>query len=96
MAAAMSGIDAIVFTGGVGENSAEIRGRAMEGLAFLGVTADPQANTCGSGDREIGSEAAPVRALVISAREDLEISRQVRELLLTADRDRDTRARDPR
>ena len=45
MAAAMDGLDAIVFTGGVGENSAEIRQRAMDGLGFLGIAADPAATT---------------------------------------------------
>jgi acetate kinase len=81
MSAAMGGVDAIVFTGGVGENSAEIRGRSMDGLAFLGVAVDPRLNASGSADREIGAPGAAVRTLVISAREDLEIARQVRELL---------------
>jgi acetate kinase len=81
MAATMDGIDAIVFTGGVGENSAEIRQRAIDGLRFLGVTADPASNASGTGDREIGAPAAKVRALVISAREDIEIARQVRATL---------------
>ena len=81
MASAMSGLDAIVFTGGVGENSAEIRQRAMDGLGFLGVAADPASNDSGTGDREIGAPAAEVRALVISAREDIEIARQVRATL---------------
>jgi len=78
MAAAMDGLDAIVFTGGVGENSAEIRQRAMNGLGFLGVAGDAAANADGTGDREIGPPGAPVRALVVSAREDIEIARQVR------------------
>jgi acetate kinase len=81
MAAATGGLDAIVFTGGVGENSAEIRQRAMDGLGFLGVTADPASNDAGTGDREIGAPAAAVRALVIAAREDIEIARQVRATL---------------
>jgi acetate kinase len=81
MAAALGGLDAVVFTGGVGENSAEIRSRAMDGLGFLGVRADAGRNTAGTGDREIGGPGAPVRSLVISAREDLEIARQVREVL---------------
>ncbi len=81
MAAAMAGLDAIVFTGGVGENSAEIRERAMDGLGFLGVAADPAANAAGTGDREIGAPAAATRALVIGAREDIEIARQVRAVL---------------
>lgn len=70
-----------MFTGGVGENSAEIRARAMDGLGFLGVHADAERNTAGTGDREIGVAGVPVRSLVISAREDLEIARQVREVL---------------
>jgi len=81
MAAAMDGLDALVFTGGVGENSAEIRSRAMAGLGFLGVHPDTGRNADGTADREIGAPAAPVRSLVIAAREDLEIARQVREVL---------------
>jgi acetate kinase len=81
MAAAMNGLDALVFTGGVGENSAEIRARAMGGLGFLGVSCDPDRNSAGSRDREIGTQAAPVRILVISAREDIQIAREVRAIL---------------
>jgi acetate kinase len=81
MAAAMGGLDALVFTGGVGENSAEVRSRAMAGLGFLGVREDAARNADGSEDREIGAHGAAVRALVIAAREDLEIARQVREVL---------------
>jgi acetate kinase len=80
MAAAMDGLDALVFTGGVGENSAEIRSRAMDGLGFLGVREDARRNAAGTGDREIGVSDAPVRSLVIAAREDIEIARQVREV----------------
>jgi hypothetical protein len=81
MAAAMDGLDALVFTGGVGENSAEIRSRAMHGLGFLGIREDAGSNAAGDGDREIGRPDAPVRSLVISAREDIEIARQVRATL---------------
>lgn len=81
MAATLGGLDVLVFTGGVGENSAEIRWRAMEGLRFLGVRPDASRNDAGKGDMEIGSPDAPVRSLVISAREDLEIARQVRSVL---------------
>ena len=81
MAAAIDGLDAIVFTGGVGENSAEIRQRAMDGLGFLGIAVDPASNDEGAGDREIGATAVAVRALVIAAREDIEIARQVRATL---------------
>ena len=81
MAAAMGGLDALVFTGGVGENAAEIRARAMDGLGFLGVGVDADRNATGTGDREIGRPDAPVRSLVIGAREDIEIARQVRAAL---------------
>ena len=64
-----------------GENSPDIRWRAMAGLGFLGVRPDASRNDAGSGDREIGSPDAPVRSFVISAREDLEIARQVRSVL---------------
>ena len=81
MAAAMDGVDALVFTGGVGENAAEIRARAMDGLGFLGVVVDADRNATGTGDREIGRPDALVRTLVIGAREDIEIARQVRAVL---------------
>ena len=84
MVAAMDGLDAIVYAGGVGENSAEIRQCAMDGLGFLGIAADPASNDSGTGDREIGAPAAAVRALVISAREDIEVARQVRATLARA------------
>ncbi len=81
MAAAMDGLDVLVFTGGVGENSAEIRSRTMAGLGFLGVRADAERNAGGTGDRDIGVPDAAVRSLLIGAREDIEIARQVREVL---------------
>ncbi|MGZ4200061.1 MAG: acetate/propionate family kinase [Thermoleophilia bacterium] len=97
MVAALEGLDALVFTGGVGEHAAEVRRRACEGLAFLGVAVDAQRNSGGpsqvtdSGesqrreerplDREIGTDDARVRTFVIEAREDLEITHQVRLVL---------------
>jgi acetate kinase len=81
MAAAMDGVDTLVFTGGVGEHAAEIRARAGAGLGFLGVELDPDANARATADAEIGAPGAAVRTLVVTAREDLEVARQVRELL---------------
>jgi acetate kinase len=81
MAAAMDGLDALVFTGGVGERAAAIRARAAEGLSFLGVALDAGANDAAAGDAEIGAAGAAVRALVVTAREDLEVARQVRATL---------------
>jgi acetate kinase len=75
MAAAMDGLDALVFTGGVGEHAPAIRGRAVAGLGFLGTTIDPHRNATAAGDHTIGD-----RTLVVTAREDLEMARQVRTL----------------
>jgi len=81
MAAALGGLDALVFTGGVGEHSSTVRAKAATGLAFLGVSLDATRNEHADGDTEVGVTEAAVRTLVISAREDLEIARQVRAAL---------------
>jgi acetate kinase len=81
MAAAMDGLDALVFTGGVGERAAAVRSRAAAGLGFLGVALDEQANRAAGGDADIGAPGAAVRTLVVTSREDLEIARQVRVAL---------------
>ena len=81
MAAAMGGLDAIVFTGGVGEHAAAVRRRVCDGLAFLGVEIDAAANEAPALDADIGAEGAPVRAFVVRAREDLQIARGVRAVL---------------
>jgi acetate kinase len=77
----MDGVDALVFTGGVGEHAAEIRARAAAGLGFLGVELDPDANARATPDADVGAPGAAVRTVVVTAREDLEIARQVRDLV---------------
>jgi acetate kinase len=84
MAAALGGIDALVFTGGVGERAPSIRARAVDGLGFLGLAIDPARNLGATGDGEIGRTSDPVRVLVVTAREDLEIARGVREVLASS------------
>ena len=81
MAATLGGLDALVFTGGVGEHSAEVRAQAAAGLAFLGVSVDQARNRDSDGDAEIGADDAAASTLVITAREDLEIADQVTTLL---------------
>ncbi len=81
MAAALGGLDALVFTGGVGERSAPVRARTASGLGFLGVSLDETRNSGLDADGEIGSGDAGARTLVLRAREDIEIARQVRALL---------------
>jgi acetate kinase len=78
MAAALGGLDAVVFTGGVGENAPAVRVGAVEGLGFLGLAIDLDRNERGEGDRDVAAPGAPARCLVVQAREDLEIAREVR------------------
>jgi acetate kinase len=78
MAAAMDGLDALVFTGGVGENAPAIRAASIEGLTFLGLDLDPDRNERGTGDRSITRPGSAVAALVVASREEVEIARQVR------------------
>jgi acetate kinase len=81
MTAALGGVDALVFTGGVGERAPAIRTAAAGGLCFLGVAIDPAANVAADGDTDVSAPGAAVRTLVVSAREDLEIAGQVRAVL---------------
>jgi len=80
MAASLGGLDALVFTGGVGERAAVVRTLVADGLGFLGVALDQGSNEAGHEDREIGADGARVRTLVIAAREDLEIAHEVRRV----------------
>jgi acetate kinase len=80
MATAMGGLDALVFTGGVGENAPQIRARACDQLSFLGVSLDAAANEVGTPDSVVSSEG-PVRVLLVAAREDLQIAADVRRAL---------------
>jgi acetate kinase len=81
MAAAMNGLDVIVWTGGVGQHAPVIR-RAGDGLGFLGIEIDRAKNQTATGDTELTAPGAKVRTLVVNAREDLEIARQVRRVLI--------------
>ena len=85
MAAALGGIDVLVFTGGVGEHSPAIRARTADGLGFLGVRVDPAANAAPGGDAEITDGGGLVRTLVLQAREDLEMARQAVVVLTRPD-----------
>jgi acetate kinase len=81
MVAALGGLDVLVFTGGVGENAPAVRSRLCADLAYVGVGVDSEANDIVQGDAEVSTSGAAVRTLVIVAREDLEVVRQVREVL---------------
>ncbi len=85
MAAAMGGLDVLAFTGGVGENAPAIRERAAGKLGFLGIAIDHERNEAATSDAEIGSPGGAVRTLVIAAREDVQIAREVRLALGAAE-----------
>jgi acetate kinase len=81
MAAAMNGLDALVFTGGVGENAAPVRAAAAAGLKFLGVEIGPTLNASLGPDNDISAPGAAVATLVIKACENVEVAREVRRVL---------------
>ena len=81
MTAALGGLDVIVFTGGVGENVAEVRSHTVAGLKFLGVAVDEARNREATPDCDVSARDSRARTLVITAREDLEIAHQARAVL---------------
>ncbi|TMD95633.1 MAG: acetate/propionate family kinase [Chloroflexi bacterium] len=81
MAAAMNGLDALVFTGGVGENAAPVRAAAADGLRFLGVEVGPTLNASLGPDNDVSAPEATVPTLVIKSRENVEVAREVRRVL---------------
>jgi acetate kinase len=85
MAAAMNGLDALVFTGGIGEHQPQVRAEATAGLGFLGVAIDETRNAPATSDADISAPSATVHTLVVTAREDIEIARQVRTRLALPD-----------
>lgn len=81
MVATLGGVDALVFTAGVGENSARIRELVCENLSHLGLKLDPTANAQRKPDADVASTDSPGRILVIATREDLTIVRETRRLI---------------
>jgi len=74
--AAMGGLDAIVFTGGIGENSAALRSACCAGLEFLGVELEVVSNERGQGDRAVSSAASRVAVLTLATNEELVVARR--------------------
>lgn len=73
--AALGGLDIIVFTGGIGENSPEVRRKALEGLEYLGISCDQEKNESTVGEEgEITAEGSTVRTFVIPTNEELVIA----------------------
>jgi len=80
-AAAMGGLDALVFTGGIGENSAESRMRACGDLEFMGIEMDAEANSCHGVEKEISKPGSKVKVFVIPTNEELLIARDACEII---------------
>ena len=81
LAVALGGLDALVFTAGIGEHSSRVRAAVCARLRFLGVELDDSANEGAEPDTTISREGASPRVLVLRAREDLVAARAARELL---------------
>jgi acetate kinase len=81
MAASLGGLDALVFTAGVGEGSARVRRDVCARLRFLGLELDPAANQAAEPDCDVAASGSLVRVLVLRTREDLVVARAVREQL---------------
>jgi len=80
-AAAMDGLDAVVFTAGIGENDARMRREVVSGLSFLGLAIDEQKNGVRGQEIDISAEGARVRTLVIPTNEELAIARDTYQLV---------------
>ena len=79
LAAALGGLDALVFTGGIGEYSATVRERVCEGLEFLGIRLDPSRNAVHA--PIVSSDDTAVRVLIVPTDEDLMVARHTRRLI---------------
>jgi acetate kinase len=75
-AAAMGGLDAVAFTGGIGEHSPSLRSRCCMGLEFLGIHLDAAANEKGSGDRIVSRTGSPAAILALATNEELIVARR--------------------
>lgn len=80
-AAAMAGLDAVAFGGGIGENSARVRELALEGLGFLGLHLDRERNRTARRDAEISSAASRVKVFVLATNEEIVVARKAKEFL---------------
>jgi acetate kinase len=83
MVAAIGGVDALLFTGGIGENSALARAATCQRLAFLNLSIDEKLNASSPVDVDIASAQSQTRILVVKAREDWQIATECADLVTT-------------
>jgi len=77
----MGGIDAVVFTAGIGENAIDSREEILSGLEFMGIKVDKEANNCRGKEQFITTEDSSVKAMVIPTNEELVIAKDTMELV---------------
>ena len=80
-AAAMGGVDAIVFTAGIGENGVELREDVMKGFEYIGAKLDPEKNKVKGEERDISAADSKVKVLVVPTNEEIVIARDTLELV---------------
>jgi acetate kinase len=80
-AAAMGGLDAVVFTGGMGENVPALRYDVCRDLEFMGMKIDPEKNKAGGSDRIVSDDASRVKIAVVATNEELMIARDTAEII---------------
>lgn len=81
LAVTLGGVDALVFTAGVGENASGLRAMVCEGLECLGLGIDPEANETARADCDIASPESPARILILHTREDLMMAKETVRVL---------------
>src|SRR5947209_7775026 len=81
MLASLGGVDVLIFAGGIGENSSEVRAAACEAFAFLGLKLDQQTNSQSPADQDIATADSSLRVLIIHTLEDWEIAKECWRLM---------------
>ena len=85
MLATLGGLDALVFTGGIGENAAEVREATCQSFAFLGLKLDTQKNQQSPADQDISASDSAIPVLIVQTQEDWAIARECWELASSSD-----------
>jgi acetate kinase len=77
----MGGCDAIVFTGGIGENDVAMRARVLEPLRFIGVELDPERNSSNAKEKVITRDGSRISTWVVPTNEELMIARKTKAIV---------------
>ena len=77
----LAGADAIIFTGGIGENGVNVRAAVCKDLEHFGIVLDPAANAAAKGECSIGAESSRTQIWVVPTNEEIVVARQAKQLL---------------